>query len=241
MSIDLSLNAEAEATNSLSYWQLVRKRFRSNRYGMAGFIGCIIIVVTATFAGFLAPYASNYKDSAALYSPPQGVRIISPEGNLTRPYVQGFEEAMDPVTYEITFIPSPDKSVAIEWFVKGAPWKFLGLSFDRHLFGGADGAPIHLLGTDGLGRDVLSRVIHGSRITLLMGLLVMSAACLIGTIVGVSSGYFGGTIDLITQRVIEFVKSFPDLPLYFQRTARKSDRGALCGICPSRRCRWCER
>lgn len=216
---DLDMNAEAEATVSLSYWQLVRKRFRRNRYGMAGLIGCIFVMTIALFAGFIAPYSATTKDRVAIYSPPQVIRIIAPEGGLTTPFVQGFDEVMDPTTFAITFVPSPDKQVPLQLFIKGDPWSFLGVTFDRHLFGGADGNPVHLLGTDGLGRDVLSRMIHGSRTTLLMALLVMGAACVIGTLVGVSSGYFGGAIDIFAQRVIEFVKSFPDLPLYLALVA----------------------
>lgn len=218
MSVDSALNAEAQSATSLSYWQLVRRRFFQNRYGLAGFIGSAFILLVAIFAGFLAPYSAGYRDSAALYSPPQGIRIISPDDGLVRPFVQGIVETMDPVTYEIKFETAPDIATTIQWFVKGEPWTFLGFRFERHLFG-SDANPVHLLGTDGLGRDVLSRVIYGSRITLLMGLLVMGTACVIGTIVGVSSGYFGGTFDVITQRVIEFVKSFPDLPLYLALVA----------------------
>jgi len=216
--INLDMNAEAESGNSLSYWQLVRKRFQRNRYGMAGFVGCIIIFTMAILSGFLAPYASKTTDANAIYSPPQVVSIFSDAG-LSRPFVLGFEESYDPITFETIFEALPEKKVNIVFFPKGDPWTFFGLSFERHLFGGAAGQPVHLLGTDGLGRDVLSRVIHGSRMTLLMGLMVMGAACAIGTLVGVSSGYFGGKVDLFIQRIIEFMKSFPDLPLYLALVA----------------------
>lgn len=216
---DLSMNAEAISNNSLSYWQLVRRRFRRNAYGMAGLIGCLVVVTAALFAPFLAPYDAGHKDRDAIFSPPQIIRFIHPDGGLTWPYVMGFEEVMDPETFAITFEPSTDKIVEIGILQKGQPYRFLGIDFETHLFGGSDGEFIHLLGTDGLGRDVLSRMIHGSRITLMMALMVMSVACVIGMFVGVSSGYFGGTYDLIAQRIIEFVKSFPDLPLYLALVA----------------------
>ena len=213
------LDAVSPADKSVSYWQLVRRRFRKNTFGMAGLCGCFFICVMALFAGFLAPYSSGTKDRTAIFSPPQLVRFIAPEGGLTSPYVLGFEEVMNPTTFEITFEPSTEKMVPLDFFAKGDPWTFLGLELETHLFGGLNGAPVHLLGTDGLGRDVLSRMIHGSRITLLMALMVMAAACLIGTIIGVSSGYFGGAVDTVLQRIIEFVKSFPDLPLYLALVA----------------------
>lgn len=217
---DLNMNAEAGAnTAHLSYWQLVRRRFLRNRYGVAGLIGCLVVILSAVFSGFIAPYAAETKDRSAIYSPPQAIHIFAPEGGLTRPYVLGFREDMDPNTFEITFVPDPEMRQDLALFVKGDEWSLLGLTFETRLFGTVDGGFIHLLGTDSLGRDVFSRMIEGTRITLLMGFIVMGAACLIGTAVGVSSGYFGGRFDMVVQRVVEFVKSFPDLPLYLALVA----------------------
>ena len=205
--------AEAIATTSLSYNQLVARRFRRNPYGMTGLIICILIILIAIFPGFLAPYGPRTANSSAIYSPPQLIRMTG-EGGLVRPHVLGVTEEMDMNTFEITFIPDPEQRVDLSFFVKGEEWHFFGLTFDRHLIGSTNGQPFHLLGTDGLGRDIFSRMIYGTRITLLMGFLVMLAAGIIGTILGVSSGYFGGVYDLIVQRMVEFTKSFPDLPLY---------------------------
>ncbi len=219
ISSNQDLNAEAVSEHSLSYWQLVRRRFRQNRYGMFGLYGCLIVITLGLFSGFFAPYETATKDRAAIYQPPQTIQFFAPDGGLTRPYVRGFEEVMHPTTFAITFEPSDEKQVPIYFFVKAEPWSVLGLTFETRLFGAEDGGFIHLMGTDGVGRDVLSRMIHGSRITLMMGFMVMSAALVIGTIIGVTSGYFGGRFDLVTQRVIEFVKSFPDLPLYLALVA----------------------
>lgn len=216
---DLSMNAEAKQAHGLSYWQLVRKRFLRNRYGLVGLIGCLLIVFTAVFSGFIAPYGPETKDRTAIYSPPQSIRIVAPEGGLTRPYVLGFAEEMDPNTFEITFVPDESQRQNLAFFVKGDAWTFLGLEFETRLFGSVDGGFVHLLGTDSLGRDVFSRMVAGTRVTLLMGVLVMAASCVIGTAVGVSSGYFGGRFDMIVQRIVEFVKSFPDLPLYLALVA----------------------
>ena len=216
--LDHGMNAEAQGV-SLSYWQLVRRRFRRNGWGMAGLIASAFIVFVAVFAGFIAPYAPDTKDRGAIYQPPQTVRVWDEDGGLRAPFVLGFEEVMDATTFEITFQPSFEAAVPLTLFVEGPEYRFLGMTFDTHLFGGADGEFVHLLGTDALGRDVFSRMIYGARITLLMGFLVMSVACVIGTLVGVTSGYFGGRTDTVIQRVIEFVKSFPDLPLYLALVA----------------------
>ena len=205
--------AEAIASTSLTYGQLVRRRFYRNKYGMAGLIMCILIILTAIFAGFVAPYSTDNSDRSALYSPPQWIRIFD-ENGLTRPHVLGFSEGYDPVTFETIFEPNPEDRKDLALFVEGEEWTLLGMTFDTHLFGTTDGSYFHLLGTDNLGRDVFSRMIWGTRITLLMGFTVMAAACVIGTAMGVSSGYFGGLYDLVVQRIVEFFKAFPDLPLY---------------------------
>lgn len=217
---DISLNAEAgQSGPGLSYWQLVRRRFMRNRYGMVGLVGCIIVISSALFAGFIAPYGVESKDRKAIYHPPQTISIFDQNGSLTRPHVLGFTEEMDMNTFEITFVPDPSVRHDLSLFVEGDEWTLLGMTFNTHLFGTTTGEKFHLLGTDSLGRDVFSRMIWGTRITLLMGFLVMGAALVIGTGVGVASGYYGGRFDLVTQRIVEFVKSFPDLPLYLALVA----------------------
>lgn len=216
---DLAGNAEQRFGESLSYGQLVRRRFRKNVYGMSGLVICLLIVLVAIFAGFIAPYSQTRTDVGALYTPPQMIRVIDAEGGLAAPFVYGFSEEMDPNTFEIFFQPDPEKVAPIEFFVQGEEWSLLGMTFTTHLFGAANGQSVYLLGTDNLGRDVFSRMIYGTRVTLLMGVVVMLVACLIGVVVGVSSGYFGGLYDLVTQRIVEFVKAFPDLPLYLALVA----------------------
>ena len=213
------MNAEARAAHSLTYWQLVRRRFRGNAYGMAGLIGCILIVLTALFAGFIAPYGPQEKNQALLYTPPQAIRMLDSENGFQRPFVYGFEEEMDANTFEITFVPSSEKKSVVRFFVQGSEWSFLGMEFTTHLFGTDDDSGVHILGTDNLGRDVFSRMIWGTRISLLMGLVVMGAALAIGTVIGVTAGFFGGAYDLVMQRVVEFFKAFPDLPFYLALTA----------------------
>lgn len=215
----LAANAEVKAVHSLSYWQLVRRRFRGNAYGVVGLVGCVLIFFVAVFAGFVAPYGPSTSDKTVLYTPPQMIKIIHPDGGLTWPYVSGYLEEMDPNTFEITFVADPDKRSPVKLFVQGEAWSFLGIPLTIHLFGTGDDSRIYLLGTDNLGRDVFSRMIWGTQISLLMGILVMASALLIGTVIGVSAGYFGGIFDLVVQRIVEFFKAFPDLPLYLALTA----------------------
>ncbi|MCY4459542.1 MAG: ABC transporter permease [Albidovulum sp.] len=213
------MNAEAKAAHSFTYWQLVRLRFRRNAYGMAGLFGCLFIIFLAIFAEFLSPYASHQSNRDLLYTPPQWIKIYDPVNGFQRPFVYGFKEDMDPNTFEITFSSDPERKSVIRFFVEGSEWSLLGLTFNTHLFGTDEGSTVHLLGTDNLGRDVFSRMIIGTRISLLMGLVVMATALAIGTLIGVTAGFFGGFYDLVIQRIVEFFKAFPDLPLYLALTA----------------------
>ncbi len=199
---------------SLSYWQLLRIRFTRNRYGMVGVVVVALILLIGIFSSFLSPYPPILKSLQRQYYPPQSIHFFDHTGKFHfRPFVYGYKEEMDPETYEFTYTPDPQLRYPIRFFIVGKTWSLLGIEFRMRWFGVDDGH-VHLLGTDNLGRDVFSRMLDGTRLTLLMALLVVATAALIGVVVGTCSGYFVGWFDLIVQRVVEFVLSFPDLPLY---------------------------
>ena len=104
----------------------------------------------------------------------------------------------------------------VGFFVRGAPYKLLGLiEMETHIFGPKDPeAPMYLLGADKLGRDVLSRLLHGTRISMSIGLVGVSLSFVLGILLGGISGYYGGSIDNLIQRVIEFIRSIPTIPLW---------------------------
>ena len=124
---------------------------------------------------------------------------------------------MDMETFEFSYSNS-DEMIPIYFFIQGDEYSIFGFKTKLRLFGNNDGN-IHLLGTDNMGRDILSRMFVGTQITMLFALLAVSASLVIGLMVGISSGYFGGTYDLIAQRVTEFALSFPSYPLYFALVA----------------------
>ena len=113
------------------------------------------------------------------------------------------------------------QSYPIYFFVHGDPYKFWGLlETDVHLFGVGDGDGVFfMLGSDRMGRDMLSRIVYGARISLSMGLMGVLMSFVLGIIIGGASGYFGGTVDLIVQRVIEFLRSIPTIPLWMTLAA----------------------
>ena len=214
-----SLNAEAQKFSNInSHWHLSYLRLKKNRYGMFGLYGVLFIFFIAFFAEFLSPHSYKKTVQDELYNPPQLIRFIDSEGNFhLRPFVYKLIEEMDMETFEFSYSNS-DEMIPIYFFIQGDEYSFFGFKTKLRLFGNNEGN-IHLLGTDNMGRDILSRMFVGTQITMLFALLAVSASLVIGLMVGISSGYFGGTYDLIAQRVTEFALSFPSYPLYFALVA----------------------
>ena len=214
-----TLNAETDNYIKVnSHWHLSYLRLKKNRYGMFGFYGVIFILFLAVFAEFLSPH--NYKKVVQdeLYHPPQLIHFFDNNGNFHfRPFVYKIIEEMDMETFEFTFSES-EEMIPIKFFIQGDEYSIFGMNFNLRLFGNNDGN-IHLLGTDNMGRDMLSRMLVGTQITLLFALIAVGASLIIGLMIGISSGYFGGTYDLVAQRVTEFALSFPAYPLYFALVA----------------------
>ncbi|RWX05461.1 ABC transporter permease, partial [Rhizobium hidalgonense] len=173
------------------------------------------------FADFFAPMDPKATDVG--FAPPQVMSFHDKDGNFVfqpRVYALSDSEELDPVTFQPIVGMDYDNPRLLGFFVKGAEYKLLGLiPADRHFFGSTDGQPVHFLGTDKFGRDVLSRAIIGSRISLTIALTVVFIVTLIGTTVGMVSGYFGGTFDVWLQRFVELVLAFPQLPLYLALTS----------------------
>ena len=201
---------------SQSYAALVWRRFRRSVPGMIGLTLVSLLLLTAIFADFVAPVDPKQPDVA--FAPPDKVSWYVPgEGWRLTPVAFRITETdeLDPVTFQPLTGPDFDNPRPIVLFPRGYAYKLLGLfPTDRHLFGTADGTPLHLLGTDRLGRDILSRGIVGSRISLAIALSSIALITIIGTLVGITSGYIGGKFDLWFQRFVEVILAFPQLPFY---------------------------
>ncbi|MDF3217014.1 ABC transporter permease [Mesorhizobium sp. M7A.F.Ca.CA.001.09.2.1] len=203
-----------------SYMALVWRRLKRSWTGMAGLWLVVLLLVMAVFAEFIAPMDPKVTDVG--FAPPQVPSFHDRDGGFTaRPRVYALADSadLDPVTFQPVVGPDYDHPRLLGFFVHGAPYKLFGLlPADRHLFGSLDGQPVHFLGTDKFGRDVLSRAIHGSRVSLMIALTVVFIITVIGTTVGMVSGYFGGRFDVWMQRFVELVLAFPQLPLYLALT-----------------------
>ncbi|WP_421357905.1 ABC transporter permease [Agrobacterium rosae] len=211
----------AEQRANESYMALVWRRLRRSFTGMVGLILVVLLILIAVFADFFAPM--DPRETGASFTSPQGISVMEKDGSLSiwpRIYALAETEELDPITFQPIVGPNYDKPHYLGFFVKGAPYDLFGLiPMQRHFFGAVDGEAVHFLGTDKFGRDVLSRAIHGSRISLAIALSVVFIVTVIGTSVGLISGYFGGSVDAWVQRFVEIVLAFPQLPLYLALTS----------------------
>ena len=204
-----------------TYATLVWRRFRRSTMGMIGLVLVGLLLVVSVFADFFAPM--DPKASNLPFAPPDLIAFEDPAGNFSLiPYVYpiGDTGEFDTVTFQPLNGPIKDNPTPTGFFVQGYSYHFLWvIPSNIHFFGTTDGRPIQLLGTDKFGRDILSRGIVGSRISLMIALAVVTLTTIVGTLVGISSGYIGGRLDNWVQRFVEFVLAFPQLPLYLALTS----------------------
>ena len=203
-----------------SYRALVWRRLRRSFSGMLGLVLVCALLVMALFADFFAPL--DPKASYVGFASPSEISFFDGEGNFSiipkvYPIAEG--EELDPITFQPISGPDYDNPIDIGFFVPGYSYQlFWVIPANLHFIGSRDGRPVHFLGSDKLGRDILSRAIVGSRISLTIALVVVALATVIGTSIGISSGYLGGRYDAWVQRVVDFVLAFPQLPLYLALT-----------------------
>lgn len=200
-----------------SQWRMIWRKFIRNRIAVAGGIVILLFYLTALFANFIAPYTLQERMTEYSFLSPQKVHFLN-EGKF-QPFVYGLKGSRDPVTLMRVYVPDPEKKISIRFFTQGEPYKLMGfIPATTHLFGVEEGI-VSLLGTDGQGRDMFSRIIIGSQLSLTIGLVGVALSLVIGALLGVSSGYFGGWVDNLIQRLIEIIRSFPPIPLWMALTA----------------------
>ena len=195
-------------------WKLVWWRFRKSKLAIFGLVLTIALYFVAGFADFIAPFDVSHMKADYTYAPPQRVRLFH-EGKLD-PWVTGFEVEIDKESLRRTFTASDDARVPIDFFVEGREYKLLGLiPTNIHLVGPEDpDDPMYLFGADQTGRDLFSRIIYGTRISLTIGLVGVALSFVLGIVLGGISGYFGGWVDMFIQRLIEFIGALPTIPLW---------------------------
>ena len=203
-----------------SQWRLMWWKFKKHRLAVVSAVLLILFYLAAIFCEFVSPYSPYRRNAALINAPPQAVRLIGEDGIHLRPFVYGVSGGLQDETWTRVYEEDRARQIKIRLFVRGDSYKLLGLiPWDRHLFGSAGGEPVFLLGADHLGRDLLSRIIYGSRVSLSIGLVGVFLSMVIGCAMGGVSGYFGGTVDNIIQRTIETLLSLPTLPLWMGLSA----------------------
>jgi len=214
------LAAEGAEVYTASQWRLMWWKFRKHRLAVAGGFVVLALYVTALFCEFLAPYPLEARDVAYAYAPPQRFHFFSEDGFHLRPFVYGLKCKRHPETLRKIYVEDRTRRYPIRLFVRGKPYRLWGLfETNIHLFGVEEGGTIHLLGTDSLGRDLLSRIMYGARISLTIGLLGVTLSFILGLTIGGISGYLGGWVDNLIQRFIEILRSFPSIPLWMALSA----------------------
>jgi peptide/nickel transport system permease protein len=201
-------------------WQLMWWKFKKHHMAMVGIIMLFLLVFSAIFAEFLSPEVPSGRNNHYLASAPMGIHFFDADWDFhLRPFVYARSTTRDPVTLRKLSIVDETQLWPVEFFVTGSPYKFWGLfKTDVHLFG-VKGGFVHLFGTDSLGRDVFTRTLYATRISLSVGLVGVTFAFILGAIIGGIAGYFGGLVDNLIMRLIEFIRSIPTLPLWLALSA----------------------
>ena len=213
------LSAEQERVYLASQWQMMWWRFRRHRLAVWSAFIIAIMYGSILVSEVLAPYNLHSRHTDFIYAPPQGVHLFH-EGHFVGPFVYGYDYRLNMENLKREYTPNPEKIYRLRFLCLGDGYRFWG-TFEAsfHLVCPAEGGTMFLLGTDRLGRDILSRIIYGARISLTVGLIGILISFMLGIVLGGLAGYYGGWVDSAVQRTIEVIRSFPELPLWMALSA----------------------
>jgi peptide/nickel transport system permease protein len=208
-----------ERVSVASQWQLMWWRFRKHKLAMISAVVVIIFYSAIVLADFLAYADPEVSDAQRGLIAPQPIVWFDPDTGGFFPHVPGLVGKRDPLTFKRVYAIDPSVKVPITFFAPGFEYKLLGfIPMNRHLIGPGDGSAaeqsIFIIGTDIQGRDMWSRLMYATRISLTIGLVSVAVSLVLGVVLGGLSGYFGGWLDTIVQRVIEILRSIPTIPLW---------------------------
>ncbi|MCA1494407.1 ABC transporter permease [Sinorhizobium alkalisoli] len=213
------MTEEQVRVNQASQLRLMWWKFKRHRLALASGIFLAVLYGMILICEFLAPYNLHTRNVDFIYAPPQQIHLFH-EGEFVGPFVYGRTMTLDMDTLKRNYADNPADVEPVRFFCRGDSYRFWGLfESNVHLFCPAEGGQLFLLGTDRLGRDVLSRIIYGARISLTIGLLGITVSFVLGIIIGGLAGYHGGVFDLVVQRLIEVLQSIPSIPLWLALAA----------------------
>jgi peptide/nickel transport system permease protein len=200
-------------------FQLMVWRFRRHKLAMISLVFLAFAYATTLVTEMLAPYGLTTRNIDHILAPPQGIHLFH-DGRFVGPFTYGFDYTLDMDNLVRVYTPNRDRVQPLRFFCRGDSYRFWGMiegSF--HFVCPPEGGTLFLLGTDRLGRDILSRILYGARISLTVGLIGISISLFLGLLLGGIAGYYGGKVDSIIQRLIEMLRSFPELPLWMTLSA----------------------
>ena len=213
------LTAEQEAYYLASQWKIMWWKLKRHRLAMISGAILLFFYLSIAFVEIIAPYHQDTRHNDQIYAPPQEVHLFH-EGEFIGPFVYGTRTEFDIEQRMIVTTLDTDNPQRIRFLCSGDPYRFWGLiPMDFHLFCPAEGSTLFLFGTDRLGRDLLSRMIYGGRVSLTIGLVGVTISFALGLLFGGLAGYYGGWVDNVVNRIIEVFQSFPQLPLWMALSA----------------------
>lgn len=200
----------------ISQGRLMWMRFWRNTLARIGVAVLVIMYLLVALGPFLGPVDYQRQDQNFVYSPPSPITFIGPDGRLgLRPYTFAMSTELDQQLFKFVFVVDKTTRVPIHFFVRGDPYRLLGIfPSDLHLFGVEEPHRVFLMGGDSLGRDVFTRILIGGGVSMTVGLVGVALTIILGSILGTMSGYYGGRVDEIMQRAIEVIVAFPTVPLW---------------------------
>ncbi|MEQ9346445.1 MAG: ABC transporter permease [Thalassospira sp.] len=213
------LTPEQEKYFLASQWQLMWWRLKRHRLAYFSLIILGIMYASVLIVEFIAPYAQETRNSEFIHHPPQAIHLFH-DGEFVGPFTYGTDFSVNMETLKPTYTPNPDRVDRLRFFCSGDEYAFWGLvDMDFHFVCPPEDGTMFVFGTDRLGRDMLSRIFYGARVSLTIGLVGISVSFFLGILIGGAAGYYGGWVDATAQRAIEVIRSLPEIPLWMALSA----------------------
>lgn len=213
------MGREDERFYQASSLTLIWWKFRRHKVAVVSAFVLLAFYLAVPFVEVIAPYGQAQRNGDFLYAPPQRIHVIH-DGQLTTPFVYPYSFTFNLDTFRRDYVVDHTRPQPVRFLCRGEPYRFWGLvDTNVHLICPPKGGTMFLLGTDRLGRDIFSRIVYGARISLTIGLVGIAVSFALGLFFGGIAGYLGGWVDNAVQRLIEILRSLPELPLWLALSA----------------------